>query len=525
MKKAHITIGIFAALLFILGIGHASAITCTNTFPASLNQYSPSECIPSAWANALEAKLGIDHSASTTSLDYLINNLFTSYHSDIIKATSTQGLLQTLNNLSDLTNLVSARANLGLGTAATHPASDFLASSTIVNTPSTTIPTVYVSSVNGLSGALTGIATSSGVSAGSCTNCNVTFNGNGAATVFTNGSGGGGGSGSLASTTPWAIGDLVIVSSTNLVTAYPGSSCAMGMAFTGLSATGTPTCSTFATSTSGGAGSSVLLEENAIGTVDGSNTVFTLSHTPIFISVSGQTMISGNGYTYSVPTATFSFAPLQTPHSFYTASGNGVAGLSTDVLYNESGVQSATSTFTFTSSTQTLAVPNIKLNSSSAVFFYPISVSGATTTVIQDATTSDSTLSSSSIMLKAMTNNVTGTYTFSTSIKTANGAVATVAQLYVGGIYSGQTVSTTATTFSRLYFPTPIAINASTAVQLYLNTMDTGGNITASVNSFQSIGQYGIGFIIGSITYAFNTILAVGTYPTIPSSTYTITLN
>jgi hypothetical protein len=152
-------IGISAFLIFFGGQLHSASAACTpvsNTFPGSFNSFTANDCIPSAWANALEAKLGITSSSVTSSLDFQINNLFTSYGSEIVKATSTTGLLQTLNNLSDLTNLVSARANLGLGSAATHPSTDFLASST-----------AFVSTVNGSSGAITITSSSLGVPSGS----------------------------------------------------------------------------------------------------------------------------------------------------------------------------------------------------------------------------------------------------------------------------------------------------------------------------------------------------------------------
>lgn len=173
------------ASVIVLGIvagfsSKASAAVCTNNFPTSLNSYASGACIPSAWANALEAKLGIDSSTATSSLDYLLNNLFTSYKSDIIKATSTQGLLQTLNNLSDLTNLVAARTNLGLGSIATHPTTDFVSSSSLAG-------------VNGNCAQWTGTTTlgNSGAACGSggtssTVSGNFTVTGNGTSTISGN---------------------------------------------------------------------------------------------------------------------------------------------------------------------------------------------------------------------------------------------------------------------------------------------------------------------------------------------------
>lgn len=45
-----------------------------NTFPTTLNDWEANETIESAWADALEAKIGADSSAVATSLDYLLKN-------------------------------------------------------------------------------------------------------------------------------------------------------------------------------------------------------------------------------------------------------------------------------------------------------------------------------------------------------------------------------------------------------------------------------------------------------------------
>lgn len=70
-------------------------------------------------------------------------------------------------------------------------------------------------------------------------------------------------------------------------------------------------------------GASLLIEIPS-GTVDSSNVTFVVAHLPLYIEVSGQTMVSQTtdpsqyGYTYSSGTVTFVIAPTQTPHSFYT---------------------------------------------------------------------------------------------------------------------------------------------------------------------------------------------------------------
>lgn len=115
-----------ALAIFLSSFIDASALVCTNNFPMTLNGYTSANCIPSAWANALEAKIGVNSSSVTSTIDYLLNHVFTSYQSGIIKATSTQGLLKTASNLSDLNSSGTARTNLGLTDTATTPSSTFM---------------------------------------------------------------------------------------------------------------------------------------------------------------------------------------------------------------------------------------------------------------------------------------------------------------------------------------------------------------------------------------------------------------
>lgn len=58
--------------------------------------------------------------------------------------------------------------------------------------------------------------------------------------------------------------------------------------------------------TSGGAGSTV---ETPTGTVDGVNTVFTVSAQPAYVISDGVTYFSGAGYTYGALTITMNIAP------------------------------------------------------------------------------------------------------------------------------------------------------------------------------------------------------------------------
>jgi len=83
----------------------------------------------------------------------------------------------------------------------------------------------------------------------------------------------------------------------------------------------------------GGIFPSSLAMEIPSGAVNGVNTVFTVQHVPVFADVSGQVMVSQTqdptNYGFSVSgssapyTLTFSNAPTQTPHSFYSAGSSG----------------------------------------------------------------------------------------------------------------------------------------------------------------------------------------------------------
>lgn len=46
----------------------------SNTFPTSLNDWETNDTIESGWADSLENKIGVDNSAVTTSLDYILKN-------------------------------------------------------------------------------------------------------------------------------------------------------------------------------------------------------------------------------------------------------------------------------------------------------------------------------------------------------------------------------------------------------------------------------------------------------------------
>lgn len=70
----------------------------------------------------------------------------------------------------------------------------------------------------------------------------------------------------------------------------------------------------------GGTGTSTTLQvETPVGTINGVNTVFTVAHTPVFITIDGMTRTAGYGYIYAAPTITTDALtpPVQNIESFY----------------------------------------------------------------------------------------------------------------------------------------------------------------------------------------------------------------
>lgn len=71
----------------------------------------------------------------------------------------------------------------------------------------------------------------------------------------------------------------------------------------------------------GGTGKTLTLE-TPVGTVNGVNTTFTVSNTPVFVEIDGMLRVPGYGYTYAAPTITTDALtpPAQNITSFYNAS-------------------------------------------------------------------------------------------------------------------------------------------------------------------------------------------------------------
>lgn len=71
----------------------------------------------------------------------------------------------------------------------------------------------------------------------------------------------------------------------------------------------------------GGSTGATLSSETPVGAVNGVNTVYTVTHTPVFVVIDGLTRNQGYGYTYVAPTITVDplTPPVQNIVSFYNA--------------------------------------------------------------------------------------------------------------------------------------------------------------------------------------------------------------
>ncbi len=145
----------------------------------------------------------------------------------------------------------------------------------------------------------------------------------------------------------------------------------------------------------GGGGSGATLTPEALtGTQDGVNTIFTATHTPVFINNMGQIMTDGNGYTLSGLTVTFDVAPPASPsplQSFYNSTGsvstwvfnalptgtvNGVNLVftipsATQVVVYADGVRAVAADYVFSSNTTITFVSGRQPFSSLAVDYLP----------------------------------------------------------------------------------------------------------------------------------------------------------
>lgn len=91
MKKFNLFTAVLVGLLASSTIALAA-----NTFPTSLNNWTSGQVISSAWANALEAKIGVNGSTVRSTIDYLLKNgVFTSTSTIAVGTTATTTISST----------------------------------------------------------------------------------------------------------------------------------------------------------------------------------------------------------------------------------------------------------------------------------------------------------------------------------------------------------------------------------------------------------------------------------------------
>jgi len=106
-----------------------------STFPTSLNSWTTGNTITSAWANALESKIGVDNSAVRSSLDFKVNSL--------IATTSLPNLSFLSAQVSDLSATINAYLHASTTVAKAYSANTF--TGTNVFTQKVTVPNVLTS--------------------------------------------------------------------------------------------------------------------------------------------------------------------------------------------------------------------------------------------------------------------------------------------------------------------------------------------------------------------------------------------
>lgn len=89
----------------------------------------------------------------------------------------------------------------------------------------------------------------------------------------------------------------------------------------GTTITATPNQTTKYTDITIATAGATIGSETPVGAVDGVNTVYTVTHTPLFIIADSNFRIAGQGYTYSAPTITMDplIPPVQFIQSYYSA--------------------------------------------------------------------------------------------------------------------------------------------------------------------------------------------------------------
>ena len=124
--------------LFLVGVVFAA-----NVFPTTLNSWTAGDTIEEGWANALEAKIGVDNSAVTSSLDYLVRNVIAEYGGTGEDTSAWTGIAHIVAGTWTASTIdISSDTNLAAGTGLT------LTDDTLSNDLGTTIGVAELASAD-----------------------------------------------------------------------------------------------------------------------------------------------------------------------------------------------------------------------------------------------------------------------------------------------------------------------------------------------------------------------------------------
>lgn len=244
----------------------------------------------------------------TTSSDYSITTSSAQLFLNIL-ASSTW--LKTANNLSDLNSTSSARTNIGYTGIAPISISAtgtiiFTNPSYVTSTGANPTATISTSTQNGTANTFMrsdgAPAFSQSLGYAFSALGNTTSTANVGASTF---------NASTSITNQGVKNALVLNNGSGLEGAYGATSCAAGTAFTGLSASGTPTCSSFATSTGGtpaGASNDVQFNNNGSFSADSGNFVYGSTTKQLGLTLATSSLLIGKNFSDITTASSVSFA-------------------------------------------------------------------------------------------------------------------------------------------------------------------------------------------------------------------------
>jgi hypothetical protein len=377
--------------------------------------------------------------------------------------TSLNGALLVLNNLSDVASTTAARNNLGLGSISTFSKTDYLTSST-----------VYVSSVNGLSGAVTITSSSLGVFP-------ISINGNQAVNFFIVPGAG------LTSTISGATTTLTL----NLSTGCSGGNFVQTISPTGTISCAVPTTTIFAGNSFIGVNqvgsnatitpASVLSHSNnsASGGIDfsaatGTNITGVL-HSLAISQFTGNIVNTFNGATGTIVGVNSVNGATGTVVFGYVSSFNGATGT---VTYSALQNASITATTPVTWSVGNVIACPTCLTSTPA---YLLSINGDTTqaqfiTVSGGILTSSTAAGKTTIGLSTTTLNTNvAALGYITSTPAGTVYLASTTPWTLGGLVIASTTGSVTTIASTTYY---LATNPSVFISNISTTINTAGPLT-----------------------------------------------